>query len=109
MGFTKVRSDHSIWVYIREDVKIIIPVFVDDLTIASKSKEAIQHVKDELKKRFKLRDLGPTSFLLGVKVERDRANCTLWLSQRQYVIDLLARYNMSECNPVKTPLDPGCR
>jgi Reverse transcriptase (RNA-dependent DNA polymerase) len=71
MDFVKVWCDHSIWVYQKGDNKVIIPVFVDDLTIASKSKEAVQTVKDELGKRFKLRDLGPTSFLPGVSIERD--------------------------------------
>ncbi len=42
MGFVKVKSDHSIWVYEKDGVKIVIPVFVDDLTLVSKSKEAIK-------------------------------------------------------------------
>ena len=29
LGFTKVKCDHSIWVYQKGEVKIIIPVFVD--------------------------------------------------------------------------------
>ncbi len=72
MGFVKVKSDHSIWVYEKDGVKIIIPVFVDDLTLVSKSKEAIRKVKEDLSKQLKLRDLGPNEFLLGVKIERDR-------------------------------------
>ena len=109
IGFAKVRCDHSIWIYQKDDVKIIIPVFVDDMTLASKSKEAIQRVKAELKARFKLRDLGPTTFLLGVGVERDRTNHILHLSQRQYIIDLLERYNHADCSPVGTPMDPGTK
>src|SRR5215471_12011740 len=109
MGFIKVQCDHSVWVFQRHGTKVIIPVFVDDMTIASKSKEMIQSVKEELKRRFKLRDLGPTSFLLGVAIERDRSNRTLRLSQSQYILDLLARYNHSDCVPVSTSMDPSCR
>ena len=76
-GFTLVRCDHSIWVYKRDDVRIIIPVYVDDMTIACKSKEQYQFVRDELSKHFKLHDLGPTSFLLGVHIQRNRAEHTL--------------------------------
>src|ERR1700749_1553965 len=72
MGFKRVQCDHSIWVYQRHDVRVIVPVFVDDMTLASKAKKAIQNVKDELSKHFKYRDLGPISYLLGVSVERDR-------------------------------------
>jgi hypothetical protein len=108
IGFVKVQCDHSIWVFNKNNTKVIIPVFVDDMTIASKSKAAIQHVKDELKKRFKLRDLGPTSFLLGVAIERDRAKRTITLSQRQYTLNLLERYSHSGCSTVSTPMEPGC-
>jgi hypothetical protein len=73
-GFKQVLCDHSIWVYLKDGVKIILPVFVDDMTIASKSKEAIQKLKDDLKHHFKLHDLGPITYLLGVGIERDRKN-----------------------------------
>ena len=56
MGFNKMKCDHSIWIYQKDGIKVIIPVFVDDMTIMSKSKDAVQGVKDELKKKFKLRD-----------------------------------------------------
>lgn len=80
LGFKKIKSDASVWVYDREGVRVIVPVFVDDMTLVSKSKGKIAELKEELKKHFKLRDLGSTEFLLGVKVERDRSNRTLHLS-----------------------------
>ena len=76
MGFNLVKSDHSIWIWRKDDTHIIIPVSVDDMTIAAKDKSSIQWVKDELAKRFKLHDLGPTSWLLGVHIQRDRAKKT---------------------------------
>ena len=88
-------------------MRIIIPVFVDDITIAAKSKDAIQRVKDDLRTHFKLRDLGPTSWLLGVKIERDHSKHSLSISQQQYTLDILERYGFSDCDPVGTPMDPG--
>ena len=109
MGFRKTISDHSIWVFQCGDVRIIIPVFIDDMTIAAKSGAKIQEVKDELKKHFKLRDLGPTTWLLGVEIKRDRKKRTLTLSQRQYTLDLLDRFKFADCNPVTTPIDNSVR
>ena len=106
MGFTKVRCDNSIWVYRKDSIRVIIPVFVDDMTIASNDPSQITWVKQELQKRFKLRDLGKTSFLLGVKVERDRTKRTLQLSQTQYMLDMLDRYGFADCSPVTTPMEP---
>ncbi|TFY71470.1 hypothetical protein EVG20_g1549 [Dentipellis fragilis] len=109
LGFHRIKCEHSIWVYQRDDVRIIIPVFIDDMTIASKSQAAIQKVKDDLRAHFKFRDLGPTSWLLGVEITRDRSTRTLSLSQRQYTLDLLERFGMSQCDTVATPLNPGTR
>ena len=109
IGFRRITCEHSIWIYRRDDVRIVIPVFIDDMTIAAKSKAEIDRVKDDLQTHFKLRDLGPTSWLLGVEITRDRSKHTLHLSQRQYVLDLLERFNLSDCNSVTTPMDPGLK
>ncbi|TFY64067.1 hypothetical protein EVJ58_g2864 [Rhodofomes roseus] len=107
VDFAGTRSCTSVWVYLRDGVRIIIPVFVDDITIAAKSKAAIQRVKDDLRMHFKLRDLGPTSWLLGVKIERDRTKHSLSISQQQYALDVLERYGFANCDPVSTPMEPG--
>ncbi|SJL19090.1 uncharacterized protein ARMOST_22698 [Armillaria ostoyae] len=109
MGFEQVKCEHSIWVYKRDDERIIVPVFVDDMTIAARTPEDVSKVIDDLKKHFKLCDLGPTSYLLGVEIKRDHARRTLTLSQRQYILDILQRVGMADCNPVSTPLDPNVK
>ena len=63
----------------------------------------------ELSEHFKLRDLGPTSFLLGIQITRDRSNRRISLSQRQYILDMLERYGFSGCSPIKTPMEPKLR
>ena len=109
MGFKRILCEHSIWVFGRGDSRILIPVFIDDMTIAAKSQSEIDRIKSELKTHFKLRDLGPTSFLLGVQIDRDRPNRSISLSPRQYVLDLLQRFGFQDCSPVTTPLDPSVR
>jgi hypothetical protein len=109
LGFSCIRSDASVFVWAKDSVRVIVPVFVDDITFASKAKAKIQELKLELGKHFKLRDFGTTSFLLGVEITRNRAKHTLHLSQRQYVLDLLDRFGFADFSPVSTPLNPGTR
>ncbi|CCA73545.1 hypothetical protein PIIN_07498 [Serendipita indica DSM 11827] len=104
IGFKRLESDHSVFIYERDSVKIIVPVHVDDLLLASKSSKAIQTVKDELKARFKIHDQGPTSFLLGVKLERNRQSHTISLSQPAYIEQILEAYEMKDCNGADTPM-----
>jgi hypothetical protein len=109
LGFSRIRSDGSIFIWEKDGVQVICPVFVDDITFASKSKSKIAALKVELAKHFKLRDLGPTTFQLGVEVIRDREARTLHLTQHRYCLDLLEHYGFMDCSPVSTPMDPGVR
>ena len=54
MGFTCVQVDSSIYVYRKDKVQIILPVFVDDITLASNSLEAIHSIIKELASHFQL-------------------------------------------------------
>ncbi|KAJ2936698.1 hypothetical protein H1R20_g401, partial [Candolleomyces eurysporus] len=90
------------------------PVYIDNITLASKDTALLDQTVLNLSKHFKLRDLGETKFLLGVEIIRveiirDCANRSISLSQRQYIIDMLERYSMAKCNPVGTPLAPGTK
>jgi hypothetical protein len=88
---------------------MIVPVYIHNMTLLSKDSAALDRVVEELAQRFKLRDLGETKFILGVEVIRDRANRSISLSQRQYILDILERFGMSDCNSVGTPLPPGTK
>jgi hypothetical protein len=107
MGFKHLDSDHSIYIYVKDDVRIIVPIYIDDITLASKSSVALDKAVHTLSQHFKPRDLGPTKFLLGVEITRDCSKHSISLSQRQYIIDMLERFKMSDCKPVSTPMTPS--
>ena len=92
MGFNRIESDRSVYIYTNKEVKIIVPVYIDDITFASKSIPAIEKAMDQLAQHFKCRVLGPTEYLLGVGITRDRKSHSIRLHQRQFIMDLLARY-----------------
>ena len=80
LEFIKVHSEPCVHVFDRQGDKVIVPTYVDDLHITTKTTEAIQQVKEELGKHFKLRDLGPTKWFLGIHIIRDRSKRTHSLS-----------------------------
>jgi len=85
------------------------PVFVDDITLACSDGAKIDSVVQELSQHFKLRDLGPTTQLLGIQIHRDRPNRRLSISQSQFISNLLQEHGLSDSKPVSTPLNPGTR
>jgi len=109
MGFSRVESDHGLYIFIRDDVRMFMPVFVDDITLAGNDSAKIDSIVQELSQHFKLRDLGPTTQLLGMQIHRDRPNRRLCLSQSQHIANLLQEHGLQDCKPVSTPLNPGSR
>jgi hypothetical protein len=107
MGFKCLDSDRSIYIYVKDNMCIIVPIFIDDITLAPESSAAMDKAVHTLSQHFKLQDLGATQFLLGVEITRDYSKHSIYLSQRQYIIDMLERFKMSDCKPVSTPMTPG--
>ena len=109
IGSERTDCDHSVYVYRRGGVRIMLPIHVDDLLLASNSREALQHVKSELGGHSKLHDLGPVTPILGMKIVHDHTARTINLSQPGYIRSILDGFNMSDCNPCLTPMDESTR
>jgi Reverse transcriptase (RNA-dependent DNA polymerase) len=107
LGFKRIQSDHSLFVWAQNKIKIIIPVYVDDLTIACNDQATHLHVKSELQKQFKMRDLGSLCYLIGVQITWDHPNHKRFLSQQKHIHDILECFHQSNACPVSTPLDPN--
>ena len=107
IGFRRTDCDYSVYVYQCDGVRIIVPIHVDDLLLASNSKPAIQRVKAELSSHFDLHDLGATTSILGIKIVRDRSRRTIALSQPGYIESILLDFSMADCNASTTPMDEG--
>jgi len=83
------------------------PVFVDDMTLASQLKMDLDKFIIEQGKHFKLQDLRPTTQLLGIKIDHDHLCWSISLSQHQYTVEILQKFGMENCKLVSTPMEPG--
>ena len=83
---------------------IYLLLYVDDMLIACKQREAIKELKMQLNTEFEMKDLGPATRILGMQIVRDRPARTLFLTQAGYIKRVLSIYIMSEAKPVLTPI-----
>ena len=58
-----------------------------------------------LSSNFKIKDMGEASYVLGVKILRDRSKHLLGLSQKMYINKMLQRYHMYDCKHTDTPVE----
>jgi len=107
LQFRTIYSDRSFFVYRNADDFVMLPFHVDDGTFGTSSNELATDLIGHLAQHFKLRNLGPTTFLLEIVVLQDRVAGRIELSQHQYVLDVLERFGFSACSPVVTPMIPG--
>ena len=92
-------------VYIRQDKNSIevISVYVNDFGLFADSKGGMIKLKGELNEKFQMTELGEKK-ILGIRIERDRKQGTLTMSQGHYIDVILARFNMSDAHPGSMPL-----
>jgi hypothetical protein len=106
-GFVQSAVDPCVYVFVQGDITYILALYVDDTILTGPIGDFITRFKLAFGSRFDVQDLGPVSWLLGTTVVRDRRARTITLGQRQYLLDILERFNMGECNSVATPLAKG--
>ena len=109
IGFKRSDCDYPVYIYQRDGVRIMVPIHVDDLLLASNSKSTIRHVKSVLAAHFNLRGLGPATSILGMKIARDRSRRSISLSQPGCIESILDDFVMSDCNPSDTPIEEGLK
>ena len=105
IGFQQLNAETCLYVFRGEKGEVcFLVVYVDDLLLAASTTEFMRTIKTKLLGAFKMRDLGPASFILGLEIIRNRANHTIALSQSQYISKVLERCGMTDCSTDKTPM-----
>ena len=80
---------------------------MDDLIVGGDNESEIDHVKTLLKQEFDMKDLGELRYFLGIEIVCTKEG--IWLSQRQYALDMLSKYGMADCKPISMPLDQNLK
>lgn len=78
---------------------IVFLFYVDNMLIATKNMLEIQLLKRQLRRKFKMKDLGAAK-----KIHRDRQVGKLYLSQKKYIVKVLEHFGMKNPKLVSTPL-----
>jgi hypothetical protein len=100
-----MEEDHCVYSKRSNNSFIILSLYVNDILIAGNNKEMIDTTKKWLTSNFEMKDMGEASYVLGVKIIRDRAKRLLGLTQETYIKKMLERYHMQDSRPMDTPVD----
>jgi hypothetical protein len=109
LGFTRLQSDHSIYLCRRGAIIVVIALYVDDLQGATNNKPTWDILKAKLSARLKMKDLGIASYCLGLEISQDLDAGTVRISQKKYFQGVLERFGMADCKAVSTPFPVGTK
>ena len=102
INYQRIDIDHSVFCH---QNGTLVAIYVDDLLIIGPKMLDIEALKRLLSQRFQMKDLGSVSWYLGMHVTRNRATRTIWINQSTYIKHAVKLLGMSDCAPVKTPMD----
>ena len=75
---------------------VFLILYVDDILLIGNDIPSLQSVKEWLLKNFSMKDLGEATYILGVKIYRDRSNKLLGLSRSTYIDKMLKKFSMDQ-------------
>ena len=80
---------------------------MDDILLIGNDVSVLQSVKIWLSKNFSMKDLGEVTYILGIKIYRDRTRRLLGLSQSTYMDKMLKRFSMEQSKRGYIPMVSG--
>ena len=108
-GFEENAMNQCIYQKVSESKIYFLILYVDDILLVTNDKFMLYEVKQFLSKNFDMKDMGKTSYVIGIKIHRERSQGILVLSQETYINKVLKRFNMKYCSLSVAPIVRGDR
>lgn len=102
LGFQRSTSDFSLFFKKSGSDLMLVLVYVDDILLTGDSQKQILDVINLLNAQFALKHPGLVSYFLGLEVTHK--NKCYHLTQSQYILELLDKNDLTDCNPCATPM-----
>jgi hypothetical protein len=99
-GFTIGKVDTTLFTKKLNGGIFIYQVYVDDIIFGSTNEDYCKEFGELMSKEFEMSMIGEHIFFLGFQVKQIREG--IFISQEKYTKDLLKRFKMEDCKPIKT-------
>ncbi|GAB2276181.1 hypothetical protein Dimus_039178 [Dionaea muscipula] len=94
--FIKNKDDPCVYKKVSGSSVAFLILYVDDILLIGNDVGMLQSTKLWLSKQFFMKDLGEATYILGIKIYRDRSRRLLGLTQSTYIAKMLKRFSMEE-------------
>ena len=108
-GFEENMMDQCIFQKVNGSKICFLVLYVDDILLATNDKDLLYEVKQFLPKDFDMEDMSEASYVIDIKIHRERSRGILGLSQETSINKVLERFNMKNCSSSVAPILKGDR
>ena len=84
-SFIKNKDEQCVYKKTSESAVIFLVQYVDDILLIGNDIPMMQSVKTWLSNKFFMKNLGEASYILGIKIYKDKSKRMLGLSQSRYI------------------------
>ena len=101
-GYRQLHEDINVFVKSTPSSFIGIALTIDDFIVGTTADELYQDLLRLLSSKYRVKDLGPASHIIGWRVQRDLAQGTLHLSQPKVAAQVIDALQLQDAAPVPT-------
>jgi hypothetical protein len=105
-GFRKGSADNNLYIKVIQGNILLIEVYVDDIIFGSDDDRLSQKFTKDMQNEFEMSLLRELSFFMGLQIRQ--SNQGIFISQTNYIREMLKRFGMEDCKPVITPMQTNC-
>ncbi|GJT06614.1 retrovirus-related pol polyprotein from transposon TNT 1-94 [Tanacetum coccineum] len=101
-GFQKGSIDTTLFIKKKGKHIMLFQIYVDDIIFGSTNPKYCPKFSELIVKHFKMCMMGEMKFFLGLQV--NQFSNRIFINQSKYILDILKRFGMENCDTVPTPM-----
>ena len=106
-GFTRGKSNQTLFIKREDDELIIAQVYVDDVIFGSTKDELAHSFSKLMQGEFEMSMIGELTHFLGLQIRQQ--DSSIFLSQSKYARNLVKKFGLESASFVRTPMSPNVR
>ncbi|KAL0411190.1 UNVERIFIED_CONTAM: Retrovirus-related Pol polyprotein from transposon TNT 1-94 [Sesamum latifolium] len=110
-GYDFIKNDYDPCIFkkISGSSVAYLVLYVDDILLIGNDVKMLGDIKVWLSTQFSMKDMGEASYILGIKIYRDRSRRLLGLTQSSYIEKVLKRFKMEHSKRGLLPMRHGIK
>jgi hypothetical protein len=106
-SFIKNEDEPCVYKKVSGSAVTFLVLYVDDILLIGNDVAMMSSVKVWLSKNFSMKDLGEASYVLGIRIYRDRSKRMLGMTQSMYIDTIVKRFGMDDSKRGLIPMRHG--